>query len=151
WRSWPAWNNSVRAALDADIAQAQKQRAVRLAVALDAKQFAAGVGALNLRLEILVPPTLAVPFGRGGKGRGGDQDECKNGNRSHGQAAWFISCGQVSRSRRRRHRAESMRFTASRDRPRDRGSAEVSVCAETRGAWQGTRDSLRGSRKRQEG
>src|SRR5205807_880400 len=71
-----------RAALDADIAQAQKQRAVRLAVALDAKQFAAGVGALNLRLEILVPPTLAVPFGRGGKGRGGDQDECKNGNRS---------------------------------------------------------------------
>ena len=43
------------AALDADIAQAQEQRAERLAVTLDAKQFAAGVGALDLRLEILVP------------------------------------------------------------------------------------------------
>jgi hypothetical protein len=36
------------AALDADIAQAQKQRAVRLAVALDAKQFASSGGALDL-------------------------------------------------------------------------------------------------------
>jgi hypothetical protein len=34
------------AALDADVAQAQEQRAVRLAVALDAKQFATGIGAL---------------------------------------------------------------------------------------------------------
>ena len=51
-----------RAALDADIAQAQKQRAVRLAVALDAKQFAAGVGALDLRLEILVAAASAEAF-----------------------------------------------------------------------------------------
>jgi hypothetical protein len=33
------------AALDADIAQAQEQRAVRLAMTLDTKQFAAGIGA----------------------------------------------------------------------------------------------------------
>jgi len=79
-----------RAALDADIAQAQKQRAVRLAMTLDAKQFAAGIGALDLGLEILVPPAPAESFGGGGKGRGGNQDEYKNGESSHGQPARFI-------------------------------------------------------------
>ena len=46
------------AALDADIAQAQEQRAIRLAMALDAKQFAAGIGTLDLGPEILLPPPL---------------------------------------------------------------------------------------------
>ena len=50
------------AALDADIAHAQEQRAERLAVTRDAKQFAAGVGALDLRLEILVPAAPAESF-----------------------------------------------------------------------------------------
>jgi hypothetical protein len=80
------------AALDADIAQAQKQRAVRLAVALDAKQRAAGVGAFDLRLEILVPPAPAKSLGGGGKGRGGNQDEYKNGESSHDLPARFIMC-----------------------------------------------------------
>src|SRR6267142_5043381 len=78
------------AALDADIAQAQKQRAVRLAVALDAKQFAGSVGALDLRLEILVPAAPAESFGGGGKGRRRNQDEYKNGESSHGQPARLI-------------------------------------------------------------
>ena len=90
-------------ALDADIAQAQKQRAVRLAVALDAKQFAAGVGALDLRLEILVPAALAVPFGRGGKGRGGNQDEYKNGESAHGQRPGSSWMRKISSNRRKRH------------------------------------------------
>ena len=46
------------AALDADVAQAQEQRAIRLAMALDAKQFAAGIGTLDLGPEILLPPPL---------------------------------------------------------------------------------------------
>ena len=58
------------AALDADVAQPQKQRAVRLAMALDAKQLAAGIGAIDLRLEILDPSALAEFFGSGGKGDG---------------------------------------------------------------------------------
>jgi hypothetical protein len=47
-----------RAALDADIAQPQEQRAVRLAMALDAKQLAAGIRALDFRLKIPVQPPL---------------------------------------------------------------------------------------------
>lgn len=59
-----------RAALDADIAQAEKQRAVRLAMPLDAEQLATGIGAVDLRLEILDPPALAELFGSCGN-RGG--------------------------------------------------------------------------------
>jgi len=59
-------------------------------VPLDAKQLAAGIGALDLRLEILVPPVLAESFRRVGKGRGRDQDEYKNGERADGQPARFI-------------------------------------------------------------
>src|SRR5947209_5213366 len=79
-----------RTALDADIAQAQKQRAVRLAVTLDAKQFASSVGALELRLKILVPAAHAKSFRGRGKGRRREQDECKNGESAHGQPARFI-------------------------------------------------------------
>jgi len=79
-----------RAALDADIAQAQEQGAERLAMTLDAKQFVAGIGPLDLGLEILAPATLAVSFGGGGKRRGRDQDEDKNSKSSHGQPARFI-------------------------------------------------------------
>jgi len=57
---------------------------------LDAEQFAGGIGALDLGLEILLPPTLAVSFGGGGKRRGRDQDEYKNSESSHGQPARFI-------------------------------------------------------------
>ena len=57
---------------------------------LDAKQFAAGIGARDLGLEILVPPAPAESFGGGGKGCGGDQDECKNSESSHGQPARFV-------------------------------------------------------------
>jgi hypothetical protein len=80
------------AALDADIAQAQEQRAIRLAVTLDAKQLAAGIGALDLGLEILVPAAPAKSLGGGGKGRGGNQDEYRNGENSHGLPARFIMC-----------------------------------------------------------
>jgi hypothetical protein len=79
-----------RAALDADIAQAQEQGAERLAMTLDAKQFVAGIGPLDLGLEILAPATLAVSFGGGGKRRGRDQDEDKNSKSSHGQPARFV-------------------------------------------------------------
>jgi hypothetical protein len=59
-------------------------------VTRDAKQFAAGIGALDLGPEILVPAASAESFGSGGKGGGGDQDEYKNGESPHGQPARFI-------------------------------------------------------------
>jgi hypothetical protein len=39
-------------------------------MALDAKQLAAGIGAVDFRLEILDPSALAEFFGGGGKGDG---------------------------------------------------------------------------------
>src|SRR5450759_3659840 len=79
------------AALDADVAQTEKQRAVRLAMAPDAKQFAARIGAVDLRLEILDPSALAILFRRGGERGGRDhQQKCgdETGESSHGAASW---------------------------------------------------------------
>ncbi len=52
----------LRAALDPNVTQAEEQRAIGLAVPLDAEQLAAGVGAIKLRLKILDPATNAEPF-----------------------------------------------------------------------------------------
>src|SRR6185437_414815 len=59
----------LRAALDADVTQTEEQRAVRLAMTPDTKQLAAGIGAIDLRLEILNPATHAEPFRRRGASR----------------------------------------------------------------------------------
>ena len=56
------------AAFDADITQAQKQRAVRLAMAPDAVQLTARIGALDFGPEIPVPAALAEFFRRCRKG-----------------------------------------------------------------------------------
>src|SRR3984893_9752543 len=82
------------AALDADVAQAEEQRAVRLAMALDAKQLAARIGAVDLRLEILDPSALAISFRRGGE-RGGrryyhQQHTDEAGEISHGASFFEI-------------------------------------------------------------
>src|SRR5450759_3384421 len=89
------------AALDADVAQAEKQRAVRLAMAPDAKQFATGIGAVDLRLEILDPPALAILFRRGGERGGGDHQQ-KSGDETgeifHGASSLRFRTASWARS-----------------------------------------------------
>src|SRR6202048_1188155 len=81
------------AAPAAAVAKAEEQRAVRLAMALDAKQLAARIGAVDLRLEILDPSALAISFRRGGE-RGGrryhQQHTDEAGEISHGASFFEI-------------------------------------------------------------
>src|ERR1700730_11605715 len=126
------------AALDADVAQAEEQRAVRLAMALDAKQLAARIGAVDLRLEILDPSALAISFRRGGE-RGGrryhQQHTDEAGEISHGASFFEIFRQRFTRKPGTGHapypnlsRERSLAFSASISRSR----AGACVCSDAR-------------------